>query len=144
MQSPYTHTSLSGSNRTAKLAGGALRAVSGLFFRMTRGDHRHPLHGARATKPTTHESKPRAPKAFDCPEWPRCACPGGTVRPDCPGLPENQRVWPRLTAITLWALLFAVIALTLTVLLALRDLREWADDFPAILATDQIAAEAVS
>ncbi|WP_181892985.1 hypothetical protein [Falsiruegeria mediterranea] len=144
MQNPYTATSLSGSNRTAKLAGGARLAVSGLFSRMTRGGHRQPLNGARATKPTTHESKPRAPKAFDCPEWPGCGCPGGTVRPDCPGLPENQKVWPKLTAVTLWALLFAVIALTLTVLLALRDLREWADDFPAILAATQTAAEVVT
>jgi hypothetical protein len=38
--------------------------------------------------------------------------------------------------ITLFALIFALIALTLTVLLALRDLQDWADDVPGILATD--------
>lgn len=31
--------------------------------------------------------------AFDCPKWPRCNCPDGTMRPDCPGLRslEGQR-----------------------------------------------------
>lgn len=24
--------------------------------------------------------------AFDCPLWPGCDCPGGTMRPECPGL----------------------------------------------------------
>lgn len=23
---------------------------------------------------------------FDCPLWPGCDCPGGTMRPECPGL----------------------------------------------------------
>lgn len=23
---------------------------------------------------------------FKCPLWPHCNCPGGTVRPECPGL----------------------------------------------------------
>ena len=86
MQNPYLFTSLSGSSRTAQLAGGARLAVSGLFSRMTRGGHRHPLNGARATKPTTHDNEPRAPKSFNCPEWPRCACPGGGFRPECPTL----------------------------------------------------------
>jgi hypothetical protein len=38
--------------------------------------------------------------------------------------------------ITLFALVFALIVLTLTVLLALRDLLDWADDVPGILAAD--------
>ena len=42
-----------------------------------------------------------------------------------------------LRTVTLWALLFALIALTLTVQIALRDLRQWADDFPDILAMDR-------
>ncbi|WP_375175533.1 hypothetical protein [Pseudooceanicola sp.] len=30
--------------------------------------------------------------AFRCPEWERgsCHCPGGTVRPECPGLRDAQ------------------------------------------------------
>jgi len=27
---------------------------------------------------------------FKCPLWPGCDCPGGTVRPECPGLKERQ------------------------------------------------------
>lgn len=32
------------------------------------------------------EALAETPQVFECPEWPQCACPGGTVRPDCPGL----------------------------------------------------------
>ncbi|SPJ27653.1 hypothetical protein TRM7615_01143 [Falsiruegeria mediterranea M17] len=90
MQITRTKHSLGGSPRATALAGGVLSAAAGIFSRMTRGGHRHPLNGARATKPTTHTNEPRAPKAFECPEWPRCACPGGTVRPECPGLETPQ------------------------------------------------------
>lgn len=31
---------------------------------------------------------PAAPRtmSFECPRWPGCGCPDGTVDPDCPGL----------------------------------------------------------
>ena len=85
-------TSLSGPSWSAKLAGGALLAAAGAFFRMTRGGHRHPLNRARATKPTTHSNEPRAPKVFNCPEWGRCDCEGGFYV-NCPGI-ENLRGKP--------------------------------------------------
>ncbi|MBR9651887.1 hypothetical protein [Thalassovita aquimarina] len=72
------------------LAGGAMLAASGLFSKFRR---------ARAAA-TTHDEPQRAPRlvvdnsaSFDCPEWPACGCPGGTVRPGCPGLkmPEASK-----------------------------------------------------
>lgn len=41
---------------------------------LIEGSHRVvvPLH-----RPNRH---------FDCPEWPGCGCPDGSVRPGCPGL----------------------------------------------------------
>lgn len=30
--------------------------------------------------------RPAVPKTFNCPIWPNCGCPDGTVDPKCPGL----------------------------------------------------------
>lgn len=79
-----------------KLAGRGLLDVPGLFSRFRRGRLGHAPAGARAAA-TTHDNKQRAPKlvpdpmadntpTFHCPLWPQCGCPGGTMRPECPGL----------------------------------------------------------
>jgi hypothetical protein len=83
---PLLHTSLSGVRVATRLAGGVLLAVSGLFSTLVFGVDRQTPDGARATKSTKHNNHSRAPIQFDCPHWPHCACPGGTVRPECPGL----------------------------------------------------------
>lgn len=67
-------------------AGRALLATPGLFS--FRGRCGGALNGARAAS-ATHANKQRAPKAgsvLHCPLWPDCGCPGGTMRPECPGL----------------------------------------------------------
>ncbi len=61
--------------------------------------------GSRAggLKPTTHaipgpaQSAVTAPAAntddtfvFHCPLWPECGCPGGVMRPECPGLKSRK------------------------------------------------------
>ncbi len=57
-----------------KLAGRGLLAIPGFFSRKRRGRSKTPKLIADNT-PTFH-----------CPEWPGCGCPGGTMRPECPGL----------------------------------------------------------
>lgn len=75
-----------------KLTGGGLLAVPGSFLSIARGPFAVALAGARAAA-TTHDETTRAPKlvvdntpTFHCPLWPQCGCPGGTMRPECPGL----------------------------------------------------------
>lgn len=82
MMGPILDTPTTGILRNpGKLAGGALLAASGPFS--------HQPAGARAA--ATHDKNTRAPIAdemptFHCPLWPGCDCPGGTMRPECPGL----------------------------------------------------------
>ncbi len=53
-----------------KLAGGGLLAAPGSFFRQFR----------------KHRTAANNTPTFHYPEWPRCGCPDGTMRPECPGL----------------------------------------------------------
>ena len=75
-----------------KLAGRGLPDVPGLFSSIRRGRLGHAPAGARAAA-TTHDETLRAPTlavdntaTFHCPLWPGCGCPGGMMRPECPGL----------------------------------------------------------
>ena len=76
-------------------AGGVASHVPGFFRTLCRGLLGPARTGAR-TDAITHENKtPCAPRLvvnntaiFHCPEWPSCGCPGGTMRPECPGLKE--------------------------------------------------------
>lgn len=75
-----------------QLAGRELLDTPGHFSSIRHGQLGHAPAGARAAA-TTHGKTLRAPKAsaqdiatFHCPMWPECACPGGTMRPECPGL----------------------------------------------------------
>ncbi len=75
-----------------KLTGGGPLAVPGSFLSIARGPFAVALIGARAAA-TTHDETTRAPTlvtddtpTFHCPLWPQCGCPGGTMRPECPGL----------------------------------------------------------
>lgn len=74
------------------LAGRGLLDAPGLFSSIRRGRSGHAPAGARAAA-TTHDENLRAPilpidktETFHCPLWPECGCPGGTMRPECPGL----------------------------------------------------------
>lgn len=80
-----------------KLAGRVLLDVPGLLSRFRRGRLGNAPAGARAASAITHDHQQRAPKptpelavdntpTFHCPLWPQCGCPGGTMRPECPGL----------------------------------------------------------
>jgi len=96
------------------LVGGFLHAVTDLFSRNTR---------ARAA--AAHDKPRRAPTGqdhtptFDCPNWPECGCPGGTVRPECPGLKERrgrdgQWMIPVFAvALVIWLVLGIVLALAI-------------------------------
>ncbi len=66
------HNTTTTGNRlfAGKLAGGGLLAVPGSFSRRFR------KRRSAANKIPT----------FHYPEWPRCGCPDGTMRPECPGL----------------------------------------------------------
>ena len=78
-----------------QLAGGVASHVPGFLKRHALGLVGPARTGAR-TAAITHENKiPCVPRlvvdhtaSFDCPEWPSCGCPGGTMRPECPGLKE--------------------------------------------------------
>lgn len=76
-----------------KLAGRGLLDAPGLFSLFRRGRQGTAPNGSRAASAITHDNKQRAPKlmaedapTFHCPLWPQCDCPGGTMRPECPGL----------------------------------------------------------
>lgn len=92
MSPPGSHTKAGAHLLAGKLAGGVLLAVSGLFSTLRKARFGGAPIGARAAA-TTHET-PRAPKAFHCPLWPSCGCPGGTTRPECPGLEPRRRGEP--------------------------------------------------
>ena len=85
-----------------KLAGRGLLDVPGLLSSIPRGRLGHAPTGARVASVITHHNLQRAPKlvdtvpSFHCPEWPQCGCPGGTMRPECPG--RKARVGVPLSA----------------------------------------------
>ena len=64
-----------------KLAGGDLLAASGLFHSIARGPFAVALDGAYAIIGDNADHIP----TFHCPLWPGCDCPGGVMRPECPG-----------------------------------------------------------
>lgn len=84
-------TRTTGDHLTAgKLAGGELLVIPGTFYSIARRMIAAAQAGARAHA-TTHTDTVRAPIIDDiptshCPLWPGCGCPGGTMRPECPGL----------------------------------------------------------
>ena len=48
----------------------------------------HPTHGRQSpSAPTPIAGGDK--EIFDCPEWPTCGCPAGTMRVDCPGLKQR-------------------------------------------------------
>lgn len=72
-------------------AGGALPVITRIFSLPFRWRLSPAIDGARAPQANpTHTGTKRAPKGetptFDCNLWPECGCPGGTMRPECPGL----------------------------------------------------------
>ena len=74
-------------------AGRGLLDVPGLLSLFRRGRQGTAPAEARAASAITHDNQQRAPKlvvdntpTFHCLLWPQCGCPGGTVRPECPGL----------------------------------------------------------
>lgn len=80
-----------------RLAGRGLLVASGLFLIHHVGRKGNARAGARAEPATAHDNEQRAPRTkqptdskaspvFHCPLWPECVCPGGTMRPECPGL----------------------------------------------------------
>lgn len=84
--------------RPGALAGGDLLDAPGLFQRLTNWITRPKTHRGARGPATTHDT-PRAPelvidntKTFHCPEWPKCACPRGTMRADCPGLTDPRNL----------------------------------------------------
>lgn len=82
-------------------AGGDLLDATGSFSSIARGPFAVALTGARAAAAATHDEQQRAPKSedvptFHCPLWPECGCPGGAMRPECPGLKSRKlkdRLW---------------------------------------------------
>ncbi len=47
---------------------------------------RRAITGIRPVARAPMSADDQPPRPFHCPLWPECACPGGTVRPECPGL----------------------------------------------------------
>lgn len=60
---------------------GAEQAANALPFPNPR-NHFEEIANLRALHAQTNP-------AFHCPEWPSCACPGGTSRPECPALAQG-------------------------------------------------------
>lgn len=53
--------------------------------------------GARpqaATHKTQSAPQIETTATFDCEQWPACGCPGGTMRPECPGLAKIRKTKP--------------------------------------------------
>lgn len=52
-----------------------------------------PTHGRQpssvSTPPETGGGIEGEMPTFKCPLWPGCDCPGGTMRPECPGLKDR-------------------------------------------------------
>ena len=63
------------------LAEGGPLSTLGLFLTRLGARKAHHSH-------TTHLRAPDNPE-FDCPLWPECGCPDGTMHPDCPGLKDK-------------------------------------------------------
>lgn len=51
----------------------------------THGGQLPPVQSIAETGGGTENEMP----TFHCPLWPHCDCPGGTVRPECPGLKDR-------------------------------------------------------
>lgn len=73
-------------------AGGVASRVSGFFIHFLCWLVLPSQVGRQADMTTLKPKYPRATNdgTFHCPEWPTCGCPGGTMRPECPGLKERR------------------------------------------------------
>ncbi len=49
----------------------------------------HPTHGRQSPSASAPPDAGGDTDTFDCPEWPKCGCPAGTVRVNCPGLRQR-------------------------------------------------------
>jgi len=113
-QPPFPATLKTGtsSSPAGQLAGDASLRVTG------------PLpHNPAARAASTHDKPRRAPQSqdttpsFHCPEYPECGCPGGTVRPECPGLKvrrgrDGQWMLPVFAmTLVIWLVVAIVLAL---------------------------------
>ena len=71
------------------MGGKPLRLEAGQY--QTAPQMPDPTHGRQSPPAPPPTDAGGDTDTFHCPEWPRCGCPDGTMRVDCPGLANLRR-----------------------------------------------------